>query len=409
MSQVYDLASQLSMTFKSDPSLLSKITTKLLQLTIKAGSDCNNKLKESYCYKFSVPKNQVEQLYKELDLDKRDVRNKFYSDWKYKANSHMWENPYYHILFLLFMVGIIDDNKTLKNKSLILAMIQLWNGRMNTFFPKCCIPEVMNYVINNMCTGRYVAKKYSTPYDLIENYFVPTILKKYESYIKRDPKHLKTVFSASYTRIRQLFVQGNIENMKTGKKEATSGLMALYRDAIKDQRYLKSKDVTGFGDNDPTFDEFGSTNVREKMATDITTYITMNGNPKYSSRLINDLNKKYKVKLQVIEDILKSLHTNQFYDDLYSVYIIFFSRCNINDPNQICNGELDTQINKHVIRSKNNSDINSMNKIIYNILTNILNKYNLNFGKFTNTYKINARNVVIWGLIHNMKKKICNI
>ena len=95
--------------------------------------------------------------------------------------------------------------------------------RRQDFLPYCD-PNIMKYVIQNMLSNKFHASKHDSPLQLLANYFVPTLLKKYGPEIKNNSSKLRNIFMQSYSRIYQLFSQQPRIDPATGEKKATGGL-----------------------------------------------------------------------------------------------------------------------------------------------------------------------------------------
>lgn len=409
MSEIQNLAQSLVVEFRNNNQLFTSLKSELLKLTTEAQDNNNESNSMSYCFKFKLPIPKVLKFYTLLDLKQNEVNNIFTKDWEHPSNAAMYSDPYYQVLMTIYTAGIIMDDEVLKEKSLILIFIKLWNGRLNYYFPKFCKPTTMAYVVNNMCTNQHVIKKYENIYECIKQYFVPGIIKKYGNIVLfKNPKHTKSTFSQMWGRINQLFYQQPKVNLTTGKNEASGGILYLYKKAFDNGLEIKTSTVyTDSEDEMPAYDDYATVNIRDEIVKTTTDFITMNPNPKYPEPFIGDLYIKFNTRKNIIESILKTMHNHLYYDEIYDILTTILSKCNINEKENICDKNFENILVKNILKSKNNKDINQMNKILNNLTDKILQQMNVDFHAFSNVTQIKIRNIIIYGIMFNLKKHIC--
>ena len=153
MSNISILYDFIENEFNQNQNLIIQISTwtNLVSKVSFAAEQSN----EGYCSKFKIPKTQVSDLYKLLNLKKADVYNAFAKDWGHPDSARMHNDPYYQILLLLVYWGIKKDNLYMMQNPLILLLIKIWNGRKQKYL-KYCNVTTMNYVIENMLSKKYL-------------------------------------------------------------------------------------------------------------------------------------------------------------------------------------------------------------------------------------------------------------
>lgn len=358
---------------------------------------------EGYCFKFSLPITVVNRFYRDLNLDQRDISNAFQKDWGPTLTS-MHKDSYYQILLLILYYAIKNDRRYLADNALMVILMKVWNGRKHKFF-KFCNKKVMDYVINNMTTNRHEVAKHSNPVGLLKDYFVPTLRKKYDVEIKRDIQKLKRLFEQSHSRIYQIFAQNPRYNPATNRNEAQGGLLPLYIKAKKEGLYMQSNIVAS---DDSQFGDYVTSNNRDEITQSVVENITMNPNPQYPNALISEINRQTRVSNRIIIKILTELHKHQHHDHLSEIVSLILSRTNIVDKTDICNPNFKGNIRKNVIRSKNNSEIIKLQKLINSLLDEILPRViGTTLDKYSSVHQIQIRNVIIYGMEYNLIKTIC--
>lgn len=406
-SQVRQLYERLSQELNNDPRKQRKLTTQITS-TVSGISSKAMSSDESYCFRFNLPMNFQRKVFEIIDsINQDDLYNAFYADWGRKAmQNRMHSDPYYQILLLLFYYSVKENIKVLKENTLMLILFKLWNGR-KTKFLKWCDPDIMQYVVSYMTSRRHAINKYDDPYDLIKNYFVPTLLKKYESKIEYDPFYLKTIFEQAYVRIRQIFVQDNYTNIRTGKKESRGGILALYMKAKEQGLSMKNPSVRTSSEEGPSFQQYTTGSNQEEMTNTITNYITMNPRPNYSQSFIKSIRSEIPVSVNLIEKMLVKMHDHSFHDSLHEIINIILSQTDVSTRSEICSPEFMDKVKKKVIASKNNKLAKTRSKLTMNILDQIFQSLNLDIRNYSTVNQIQIRKIITYGLVHNMQKAIC--
>jgi len=409
VSKVVEIYEQMNNTLGNDRNLEHQLFSELSRIVSTAYSQAMANADESYCFKFSLPITAVNKLYTLIKLDQSAVSKAFQSDWKYPSSAMMYNDPYYHILLLLIYYGLKNKNALIAEHALTILLMKIWNGRKAKYL-KYCDKNVMNYVVTHMVNNKHLIAKYSTPMYLIKEYFVPTLLQKYSSEILRNPLKLKQLFMQTWVRINQMFVSNMRENMTTGVKEAQGGILPLYMKAKQENLSLSTQTVSSTDEEEePGFDQYASLHNRDEIVTTTTDYITMN-KPSYSPAIISEINNKTKVSVKIIESMLAAMHDHKYYDLIHAILTIILSRTNIVEKGDICKPEFLVQVRKNIISSKNTPDIVNLQKLLNKLVVDIFKeKLNINFNLYSNVQHIQIRNVMIYGLIYNLRKFNCQV
>lgn len=361
---------------------------------------------ESFCFKFNIPLTGVNNFYKMLNLNPVEVGLIYKADWG-NVLTAMHKDLYYQILLLLIYHGIIQKKEAFAKNALMVLMLKIWNGRKSHFF-KFCDKRVMKYVIANMLTNRHHTSKFENPVTLLKDHFVPTILEKYAPEVRNDIVKLKRLFEQTFARVVQIFAQNKRTNLQTGKPEAQGGLLPLYMKAREEGLYMSVPNASPGEDGEaPGFEEFATTHNRDEIINKTTDFIIMN-QISYPASLISDINKKTNVSSKIIEQILMSLSSHSNFEIIQNLLVLILSRCRIASISDICKGEFSANIQKNVISSKNNDEVNKIQRLIDVLLEKVFReKLQIRFDNYSVVHKIKIRNVIIFALEHNLFRVNC--
>jgi hypothetical protein len=391
----------------SDPSLSNKVHLELSKLVSAAYSQSMTS-DEGYCFKFTLPMTAVSNLITLLKIDEPTMKETFAKEWNFPAHAVMYNDPYYQVLLLLMYYGMKKNDTQLINNSFLILLLKLWNGRKYLYF-KYCDKKIMNYVVTHMVNKKHNVSKYDSPLALLKDYFMPTILKKYQPEILHNPFRLKQLFMQSWCRIDQMFAFNPKINIESGEKENQGGLLPLYMKAKEQGLYVSPPTIMKSDDGETAgFEQYSTVHKRDEIVSSTADYITMNIKPQYPPSFISDVNTNTKVSAKVIEKILDSLHNHNYYDLIQDIIIMILSRTNINDKNDICQNEFTTNVKKNIVSSKNNDDVKRIQQLL-NLLANKVfeNDLKLDYNKYSNAQKMQICNVVLFGIIFNLRKHNC--
>jgi len=408
VSKVIEVYNQLDKTLGSDRNLINQLFIELSRIVSAAYNQSMTSSDEGYCFKFTLPITAVNKIYFLLKLDENVVGKAFQTDWNIPSEAIMYNDSYYHILLLIIYYGLKNKNELLVKHSLCILLMKIWNGRKAKYI-KFCDKRVMNYVVTHMVNNKHLVTKYDSPMTLISEYFVPTLISKYSDGILRNPAiQLKQLFMQAWGRVNQMFVFNMRTNMTTGEKEAQGGLLPLYMKAKQENLYVSTPTIMTGEEEEPEFDQYSTMHNRDDLVTGTTDYITMNAHPQYTPLFIADANKYTKVSIKIIEKMLIAMHNHKYYDIIHDIISIILSRVSVVDKNDICKPEFINNVRRTVISSKNTGEIKSIQRLLDNLVSDIFKEsLGIDFIKYSNVQQIQIRNVVIYGLIYNLKKCNC--
>ncbi len=317
---------------------------------------------------------------------------------------------YYHILMLLIYYGLKQNKEIFANHALLLMLLKIWNGRKKDFIQFCDV-KTMNYVITHMVSRKHAVSKYDSPMNLLANYFVPTLLKKYGPMIKRKPEDTKRLFMQSWSRIRQLFSQNHKRNPKTGKNEAQGGLAFLYYKAKREGLAVVAPSVRkGEDDKAPGFGDYGTTHIRDEITQSTTDFITQNSNPTYPPIFVSTVNKTTHVSAKLLDKLFRVMHNYKYHDYIHDIITLTLSKLNVVDKEEICKPSFKLDVKRKIISSKNNVEARKIQQVLDLFLVELFTTYfeNIDFKDYSNVNKIQIRASLIYAITHNLIRNVCH-
>jgi hypothetical protein len=106
--------------------------------------------------------------------------------------------------------------------------------------------------------------------------------------------------------------------------------------------------------------------------------------------------------------MLSALHNHKNYDMIHDALSIILSRTNVSDKNDICNKDFMVNVKRNIISSKNTEEIRKMQKILNGLSSKIFKEdLMLDFDNYGKAQQMQICNVVLYGLIYNLKKHNC--
>lgn len=390
----------------STVNLIPVIRTSLQRAIHTVQIDMLNTKKRSdgYCGTFLIPEKAVLTVFDQFGVfTLKDLTSAFSAQWAVPVSAHMHNNPYYHVLCFCILLGAKVNDDKLCESAISLLLFKLWNGRRVGAIPYCDA-ETMAYVISQM-SYRFHVKKYDSPFNMIVDYFVPTILTKYKPYILKDSTETKRLFEASHNRLRQLFRSNGTIDMNTGKEIYLSGIQPLYFEA-KEKKLKISNTIT----NAENVEDSLSANAFDDKIETITDYIIMNSNPQYPPEFIKFLKDQSKTYDARIVAIIKAMHSRAYRDLIRDILHHMFNRMNFINKQIICNPTFMDTVQKSIISSKHNIDVNQAKDLADHLLSNILQTKldkPVDYFSYLDTNRSQLRRIIFYTIAYNIKSSTC--
>ena len=369
---------------------LRKIAAKVYMDASKRAPD------DKYCLAFKIPDKEVKELISKLGLTEKDFKEAFEKKYGFPKNSNMYGNAYYHVLLTLYYVYKklhLDDYARM---SLFLILIRIWNGRKYHYI-KYCNKDIMEYVIHQKLSKRSLATKYPSPLELIVSYFVDTIDKKYGPMILHDDTKLKLLFNQCFVRIDQLFnnsINTGLANYyfkvhESGEAFRTTSLIQKDNEGELTLADIESKSA-----------------ILQRIAETVAHTIVLT-RVQYSQDFINYINKVTKVSKVNIEKLAHALHDRKYQDKIYELVVIMLHRIGMYSKEQLCNTpNLIKLLDKQLISSKHNKDVEEYKKILSDIADDIL-KTHFNRTLDSLSMKVQILRILTYVLGYNMVNIVC--
>lgn len=396
---------------KANPTFLRSLDVEYKKLIYNVHSDAVRQYNKGYCMRLMVPEKEVLVSFSTIqDLSITRISEAFSSQWVVPKTAHMHNSPYYHILLLVNLVASKHGMDELAKNALSLLLFRIWNGRIIGAI-KYCDADTMAYVTNVMMNNKFKAKLYSSPFEMICEYFTPTIFDFYSKTVIANSTETKRLFEQCYARIKQIFRSNPITNLKSGDTKYASGLQPFYYKA-KEQG-LKISTVRNSGGEDSDITNSFTTSAYEDQINDVTVFIVMNDNPKYEDSFINFLGTEIRGlnKISTLK-LLGCIHNLSYHDTIQELLQNIFRRMGGLSQSSICNDNFYTEIiQKKIISSKNTQDVMNIKEILDSLLADIFEKKydkKMDYSSISDTQKSIYRKIVIYGISYNIRRRLCS-
>lgn len=262
----------------------------------------------------------------------------------------------------------------------------------------------MAYVIQSL-NNKSIVSRYETPFEMITQYFTPTILTKYQSYMLKDARETKRVFEACHNRIRQIFKYDPVVDLNDGKVKYRSGIQALYYGAKAKNLKITT---TGMGANASIESALTGSSTSDDIDA-IVHSISMNA-PSYDDKTIDYIKDQSKFPRDSTIKVLAALHDLQYHDIVREILESIFKRIEDLKETEICTDKFYGLIQTRIISSKHNNDVTRIKDLCDKLLTDIFKTKFSKPGDYTqymNTTRAKWRSAVILGIAHNIQKFKC--
>ncbi len=396
-----------------DPNFLKTVEINYKKYIYNVHSDAVRQYSKGYCMRLMVPERDVLTTFNIIpEATGTRINEAFIQQWVVPRTAHMHTSLYYHILCLTYIIATKHKLDELAKNSLALLLFRIWNGRIIGVI-KFCDPDTMAYVTNVMMNLKFKAKVYPSPFEMICEYFAPTIHTSYGDTVIRDYTETKRLFEQCYGRIKQVFRSNPITNLKTGEKKYASGLQPYYYKAKEQGLKISTMKSNDSSSEDYDISDNFSNSAYEEQINNVVSFIVMNHNPKYEETFltflgneIRGLNKASTLKL------LMCIHDLNYNDIIQELLQNIFRRMGSLSQNIICNDNFYKDvIQTRIISSKHTQDVINIKELSDSLLSDIFtNKYDKKFSysSVSDTQKSVYRKIVIYGIAYNIRRRLCN-
>lgn len=384
-----DVFSYVEDFFKNNPAEYEKVKNILKQIITKLSQDSLNNV--TFCDLFATPNKISDIILKILNISANQLAEGFYAIHFFKGNA-MHSNPYYHVLLLLYYIGLKKDDQIFRLYCLTLIYIKLYNGRKIKYFPNGCIPEIASYIVNNNLRASHSFKKYKTPFHLIVEYLAPSLDQSYALRIRNNPFHenegIIKIMDQSWNRIDQIFM--GIQKYyyaahAAGLKDATVG-------TITNDNEMQELVAQNNSRYENLAEKVNRTILLKKFR------LTPDEAKKISQNLV--LPQQY---LDIAEKFIDDLTLVDEDDHMKQVYELLFSTFEIKDETDICNINI-SQLTTKITSTQGNDKMASFKKVVDAICNQI---YKNVFSVQSYNQQQKLRKLIITLLIYRMKAVLC--
>jgi hypothetical protein len=410
MNPILEQYNILVSAIKSNPQIERQLLFKVKRLNHIVQMNFVQRHEEGYCARFIIPDKEFTLIFNDIpELTDDNIKKAFKLGWSMPADrqSHMHDNIYYQKLCLLVYHAAKTNNTEFGEFVLRLILFRIWNGRITKLI-KWCNPEIMAAAIANCKSRKFKFKQYSTPLDLIQQYYAPTIYAKYKDYMLRDVAESKRLFEQSFHRIKQLFGSGSKPDLETGTTRYTSGLQPFYYAAYE------NKDKIGYNksNSESDFDDRITSSNISTLVNNIVTHMTVTSNV-YNDDIVKLISSNVKgIKHSKIVTILEKMHQLKYSDYLQDIVELYFRRFSGSSEKDFCSPNYYDKIKSHIVASKNNQDIINLKQLVDLLLDQIFktdfDKPYTDYMEKTPNQRSQYKMIIYYGIAYNINKVICS-
>ena len=167
---------------------------------------------QSFCDYFNLSVEPHKLLLKVFGISESELKQEM-AKINFDLRHRQLSDVYYETLLLVYLIGLLKNDKILRISALILIIARMWNGMVKKFFPKGCDPDIARYVQHYLIKNNSDYKKLGSPFAYIFNYMADRIDKTYSIYVMQnaaDPKNgLRKILTSIQPSLQSLF-QGTL-------------------------------------------------------------------------------------------------------------------------------------------------------------------------------------------------------
>lgn len=183
LSKLPDKLKAIILRAKEDPEYLESIVKELNRAIQVVTSKAQEQT--SWCDKFFYPRDLGEKLLKIFGVSKAELLHEM-QKIGFDSRNRNYTEPYYVTLTIVYTIGVLLDDKSIRIPVILLVAIRYWNALNKTIFKFYCDPEIMAYVQQYMTRKNAKIVLFPTPYVYLITEFVHQKDKLLVWYIRQD-------------------------------------------------------------------------------------------------------------------------------------------------------------------------------------------------------------------------------
>lgn len=389
---------------RANPSLERELQISLQKANHNIQMHFIQRHEEGYCAKFAIPDKDLNNIFINFpSISDDELKDAFIRGWNLPrdAECRMHSNIYYHRMMLIILYGAKNNKKSLAEYATRLILFRIWNGRILRLI-HYCNPEIMAAVVS--ASSQRLIKKHHNPLDLIQNYFAPTIYSKYIPYMLRNSSETKRYYEQCYLRIKQIFSQNRVVDLRSGEKKYSKGLQPEYYEAHRNRNKITRA----------TQDDNNNKDLINQSATFVETVLTFISVRQitYDPVFIRKTSTKIKgLRPSSIPEILTKIHQLKYVDILREILELYFIRIRGISEKDLCTDAFFNLVEKNIISSKNTRDVEFIkilcDKLLDSIFKNDMAKPYNDYMTLSSNARAPYKNIIIYGIGYNIQRSLC--
>lgn len=349
----------------------------------------------SFCDYFPVSKKLPDLLLKLYGVNERELKHEM--EQFSLVGSIVYTKNYYITLLMAYLIGLDNNDEELRQYSLLLISILIWNYYKLRYFPNVCDPKISQYVMNYELQGNHTFKSAGTPLNYIMKVTIPALENGYPERIAKDPTEhyegLKRVITVIRPRFNQLFknlAKNYYKAIESGKSESV--------------HELRSKSYENSGEMVEKKEHFN--NIIERLSDKIIKNGILKSKVIEKSPIKDMLYKKFFLSNQVFQKIDKYLDDDQNREDLKYYIELLLNGLKLKSEDELCTINMEVLANR-ITSSRKNEYYDKLKKFNTSIAVSVLHAPNEDKGHISTQNEYRYSKIMITAILSYIKFLNC--
>ena len=314
----------------------------------------------SFCDYFPISKKLPNLLLKLYGINERELKHEM--EQFSLIGSIVYTKDYYITLMMAYLIGLDNNDEELRQYSLLLMSVLIWNYYKLRYFPNVCDPKISQYVMNYELQGNHSFKNAGTPLNYIMKVTLPALENGYPRRIAKVPtdhyEGLKRVLTVIRPRFNQLFknlAKNYYKAVESGKSESV--------------HELRSTTYENSGEMVEKKEHFN--NIIERLSDKILKNGILKSKVIEKSPIKDMLYKKFFLSNQVIQKIDSYLDDDQNKEDLKYYIELVLNGLKLKSEEELCTINMEVLANR-ITSSRKDEYFNKLKKFNTSIAISVL-------------------------------------
>jgi len=349
----------------------------------------------SFCDYFPISKKLPDLLLKLYGLNERELVHEM--EQFSLTGSIVYTKSYYITLLMAYLIGLDNNDEEIRQFSLLLISVLIWNYYKLRFFPSICDPKVSQYVMNYELQGNHSFKGAGTPLNYIMKITLPALEAKYPKEIAGNPTEryagLKRVITTIRSRYNQLF-----------KNLASNYYKAIEKGKMESVHELHSTSYENSGEMVEKKEHFN--NIIDRLSDKIIKNGLLKNNILEKTPVKDILYKKFFLSNTVLQKIDKYLDADENKEDLKYYIELLLNGLKLKNEEDLCSLDMEVLANR-ITSSRKDEYFDKLKKFNASLAINILHLPNESAGHISTQNQYRYSKIMITSILLYIKFLNC--